>query len=273
MSTGHSENKCSHLWLNLDEENWKEQFGKIGYRESIYEMIKMQDKLQTFMKDKRNVASPQSCENAHEQARWSMYYWGCATTEWSELLERFEDFKMTLIHKSQNTDGPFDHEVIMETYFEYIDIWHFLMNTALYLNGGSENLIKSLNKIPNMDADIFVQYAKSDAVNLANNVSQGDFHSIMKVGASYDNIKLQWSNICDKVGWMIDKSPFKTWKTYEKDVSIGEEELNQINSIFSDVIREFVKLGATIGVESFDIFTKLYFAKNQENFDRQNKGY
>lgn len=222
MVSIHPNAVCAHLIKHYE------------YREdALSYMLQMQNSLQEFVGKKRGNKFPKSEMTDFERAKEAIYFWGAATTEWYELIDAQEKYKDKLSNSSclaQIADAK------REMQYEYIDIWHFLMNVFLY-TGIDDTEIKL-----------------------------GDFETdYLKSADEY------WSELSYWVGRYINALPYKHWKTY-KDYQIDDAELALC---FENAVAVFVKLGAVLGVDK-NLFFDLYCSKNEENIKRQeeaSKGY
>ena len=105
------ENTCSDLYK------------KTQYREdALNYMLQMQRDLQVYIGNKRGNKHPLSEMTDQARADEAIYFWGCATTEWYELIDSRD--KYLFIDNSEKQK--------LEMQYELIDIWHFLMNVFLY---------------------------------------------------------------------------------------------------------------------------------------------
>lgn len=222
MTSIHPNAVCAHLIKHYE------------YREdALSYMLQMQNSLQEFVGKKRGNKFPKSEMTDFERAKEAIYFWGAATTEWYELLDAQENYKKKLSEShclAQITDAK------REMQYEYIDIWHFLMNVFLY-TGIDETEIKL--------GDFEVDYLKS--------------------------IEEYWAELSYWIGRYINALPYKHWKTY-KDYHIDDTELALC---FENAVAVFVKLGAVLDVDKC-LFFDLYCSKNEENIKRQeevSKGY
>lgn len=222
MTSIHPNAVCAHLIKHYE------------YREdALSYMLQMQNSLQEFVGKKRGNKFPKSEMTDFERAKEAIYFWGAATTEWYELLDAQENYKKKLSEShclAQIADAK------REMQYEYIDIWHFLMNVFLY-TGIDETEIKL--------GDFEVDYLKS--------------------------IEEYWAELSYWIGRYINALPYKHWKTY-KDYHIDGAELALC---FENAVAVFVKLGAVLDVDKC-LFFDLYCSKNEENIKRQeevSKGY
>lgn len=74
---------------------------------------------------------------------------------------------------------------------------------------------------------------------------------------------------------LIDRLPFKSWKTYSPELKADftdEEHKLECWYEWVDMFHFFINIGLALGIDAESAF-KLYYTKNQENFDRQDRGY
>lgn len=90
-----------------------------------------------------------------------------------------------------------------------------------------------------------------------------------------DDITRQWRNINLEMAELIERLPFKEWKSYTQEQRAdfaSEEERLEILYEYIDVFHFFMNVGLALGVDG-ETFKRLYATKNKENFDRQARGY
>jgi hypothetical protein len=88
-------------------------------------------------------------------------------------------------------------------------------------------------------------------------------------------IKNQWTYLTTEYVELIERVPFKTWKSYSPEQKVGflsEEDKLETQFEYIDMFHFFMNIGLLIGIDG-KTFAKLYYLKNKENFDRQNRGY
>lgn len=205
------------------------------YREdALSYMLQMQNSLQEFVGKKRGNKFPQSEMTDFERAKEAIYFWGAATTEWYELIDAEDKYvEMLSMH---GDDHILTTNAKLEMQYEFIDIWHFLMNIFLYTGIDSTD------------------------------IKMEDFNNDYTLP-----IDEEWANLSYWIGRYINALPYKHWKTY-KDYKINNEELA---ICFENAIASFVKIGAALDVDT-KLFFNLYCSKNEENIKRQeeaSKGY
>lgn len=90
-----------------------------------------------------------------------------------------------------------------------------------------------------------------------------------------DDISRQWRNMNLEMSELLERLPFKEWKTYPEETLNGfkdDEDMLETYYEYIDVFHFFMNVGLALGIDG-DTFEKLYITKNQENFDRQKRGY
>lgn len=88
-------------------------------------------------------------------------------------------------------------------------------------------------------------------------------------------ITTQWRNMNLEMAELIERLPFKEWKTYSQEQRAGfqsEEEKLEVFYEYIDVFHFFMNVGLALGIDG-ETFRRLYATKNKENFDRQARGY
>ena len=227
MNTINPDNECKHLLKDVEYN-----------ADAFNEMLSKQSALQDFMEERRGYPSPTNKDTSpHEKAVSSTYYWTCATTEFFELMEAIHPY----MDKDLSSIPP---EVMTEIQYEYIDIWHFLMNVFLYAGIDQTNIAK-LDEF--YDATEFID---NDTVTKAST-----------------NICACFGVVSANVGQLINSLPFKVWKNYGPEDVLSKEDAE--GSILW-IMKAFVKLGKYINIDH-KLFYSLYVTKNQENYDRQNR--
>lgn len=225
MTAVNPDNVCAHLIKHYD------------YREdALNYMFQMQNSLQEFVGKKRGNPYPNSELTDFARAKEAIYFWGAATTEWFELIDAQDKYlnELGLFGK----DHLRTQTAKLELQYEYIDIWHFLMNIFLYTGIQDVSLI--------------------------------DFKKFGKT-ANYKSIDMCWSEMSYWVGRYVNSLPYKHWKTY-KDYEIPKSHLE---ICFEHILEIFVTLGNLLDIDH-EMFFDLYCSKNEENVERQNdesKGY
>jgi dimeric dUTPase (all-alpha-NTP-PPase superfamily) len=91
-----------------------------------------------------------------------------------------------------------------------------------------------------------------------------------------NDITVQWRNLTLEFAELLERLPFKEWKTYTDDQLSGnkmtEEEQLEIWYEYADMFHFFMNIGLALGIDG-NILERLYVTKNKENFDRQKRGY
>ena len=90
-----------------------------------------------------------------------------------------------------------------------------------------------------------------------------------------DDISKQWRNLNLEVAELLERLPYKEWKSYPESSLEGftsEEEKLEVFYEYIDMFHFFMNIGLALGIDG-DTFERLYVTKNKENFDRQARGY
>lgn len=93
--------------------------------------------------------------------------------------------------------------------------------------------------------------------------------------AKVNDISNQWRNMTLEFAELLERLPFKEWKTYPEDRLQGfedEEDMLETYYEYIDMFHFFMNIGLALGIDG-ETFEKLYTTKNAENFDRQARGY
>lgn len=90
-----------------------------------------------------------------------------------------------------------------------------------------------------------------------------------------DDISRQWRNMTLEFAELLERLPFKEWKTYSDNQLLDfESEEAKLETYYEyiDMFHFFMNIGLALGIDG-ETFEKLYVSKNKENFDRQERGY
>ncbi|SRR6266481_2161661 len=90
-----------------------------------------------------------------------------------------------------------------------------------------------------------------------------------------DDITIQWRNLTTEFSELIERLPFKEWKTYTPEQLRGKMDQETVLEVwyeYADMFHFFMNIGLALGIRGDDL-EKLYVTKNAENFRRQNSGY
>jgi dimeric dUTPase (all-alpha-NTP-PPase superfamily) len=90
-----------------------------------------------------------------------------------------------------------------------------------------------------------------------------------------DDITVQFRNLTTEFAELLDRLPYKEWKSYPSEQLSGwlsDEQKVETMFEYIDMFHFFLNIGLCLGIDG-EMFMKLYVAKNQENFDRQARGY
>ena len=89
-------------------------------------------------------------------------------------------------------------------------------------------------------------------------------------------LTVQWRNLTLEFAELLERLPFKEWKTYTPEQLSGEalsyEERLEVWYEYCDMFHFFINMGLALGINGDDL-ERLYVTKNAENFDRQKRGY
>jgi len=90
-----------------------------------------------------------------------------------------------------------------------------------------------------------------------------------------DQLTVQWRNLSTEFTELLERLPFKEWKTYSPEQLagfLGEEHMRECQFEFIDMMHFMVNFAVYLGIDHRTAFN-LYASKNAENFARQNRGY
>jgi dimeric dUTPase (all-alpha-NTP-PPase superfamily) len=85
------------------------------------------------------------------------------------------------------------------------------------------------------------------------------------------DITIQWRNLTLEFAELLERLPYKEWKTYNRYELTYEEKL-EVWYEYIDMFHFFLNIGLALGIDGV-AFERLYITKNKENFDRQTRGY
>jgi len=90
-----------------------------------------------------------------------------------------------------------------------------------------------------------------------------------------DDITKQWRNMNMEMTELLERLPWKEWKTYPEESLKGfknNDEMLEVFYEYVDVLHFYLNIGLALGIDG-EMLEKLYVTKNKENFDRQKRGY
>lgn len=93
--------------------------------------------------------------------------------------------------------------------------------------------------------------------------------------AKVRDITTQWRNMNLEMAELLERLPYKEWKSYTAEQKAGftsEEQRLEVLYEYIDVFHFFMNVGLALGIDG-ETFRRLYATKNKENFDRQARGY
>jgi dimeric dUTPase (all-alpha-NTP-PPase superfamily) len=135
------------------------------------------------------------------------------------------------------------------------------------------HLFKNVEKLDNPIVDMFNMQASLQR-HLAKKGRAIDYDN-----ASFkdrvNDISVQWRNMNMEMTELLERLPWKEWKTYsETQLYDFESDEAKIETLYEyiDVFHFFMNIGLALGIDG-EMFEKLYVTKNKENFDRQARGY
>lgn len=89
------------------------------------------------------------------------------------------------------------------------------------------------------------------------------------------DVTTQWRNMNLEMSELLERLPYKEWKTYTDEQKAGftsEEQRLEVLYEYIDVFHFFMNVGLALGIDG-ETFRRLYATKNKENHDRQARGY
>lgn len=90
-----------------------------------------------------------------------------------------------------------------------------------------------------------------------------------------NELKIQKINLDSEFTELLERLPWKSWKTYSEETKLGwtsEEQKLECQYEVVDMFHFFMNICLLMDIDG-DILEKLYMTKNKENFDRQDRGY
>jgi hypothetical protein len=135
------------------------------------------------------------------------------------------------------------------------------------------DLFKDVPKLDNPVVDMFNMQASLQK-HLADKGRALDYDSAT-FKQRVDDITRQWRNMSLEMSELLERLPYKEWKTYPEEALQGfrsQEDMLETYYEYIDVFHFFMNVGLALGIDG-DTFEKLYITKNKENFDRQARGY
>lgn len=88
-------------------------------------------------------------------------------------------------------------------------------------------------------------------------------------------IKVNWAFLTSEYVELLERLPYKNWKTYSEESKAGwisEEQKMETYYEFVDMLHFFLNFALALGLDH-DTIVSLYVTKNEENFKRQERGY
>lgn len=92
---------------------------------------------------------------------------------------------------------------------------------------------------------------------------------------SVKDITVQWRNLTLEFSELLERLPFKEWKTYTPEQLHGimtDKDHLELLYEYSDMFHFFINIGLALGIDG-ETLEKLYVTKNLENIERQKRGY
>lgn len=230
MSNINPDNSCASLIKNYE------------YRtDALQYMFLMQRRLQEYVASKKGGFAP-GTNDFRKEIDLAIYYFGCTTTEFYEFGERLDDFEWHW--------DKIDSDDRLEIQYEYIDMWHFIMNQFLYTGFTELDIEDSLKNIYNkFDCPITALFNKKDLIGSAERF---------------------WTHLSYYWGKYLNNLPYKKWKTYDDNAIDLVNKSEQIK-IANLIIFVFIKFGTLLDIGP-EHFFNLYVSKNEENIARQQEG-
>lgn len=136
------------------------------------------------------------------------------------------------------------------------------------------HLFEAITELPSNSLEAIYSMQKSLQQSLAAKGRGLDYDKATFM-EKVNQITLEYKNINLEMAELIERLPHKSWKSYSDAQKAGfESEEQKLETWFEyiDVIHFVLNVGHLLGISAED-FTRLYIAKNKENFDRQKRGY
>lgn len=140
-------------------------------------------------------------------------------------------------------------------------------------NKCSQLFNEDIPKLPNPVVDMFKMQ-----LSLQNHLAEKG-RAVNYETASFkervDDISVQWRNMNMEMTELLERLPWKEWKSYSPEqLANFESDEAKLETFyeFIDVWHFFMNIGLALGIDG-ETFEKLYITKNKENFDRQARGY
>ena len=143
------------------------------------------------------------------------------------------------------------------------------------MNGENKcsHLLKDVEKLENPIVDMFNMQASLQR-HLAQKGRAIDYDNA-SLKERVNDLSVQWRNMNMEMTELLERLPWKEWKTYSPDqLANFESDEVRIETYYEyiDMFHFFMNIGLALGIDG-EIFEKLYVTKNKENFDRQKRGY
>lgn len=131
---------------------------------------------------------------------------------------------------------------------------------------------KKVDKLPSISEMFEMQRALQKSLATRGRAVDPDNSSFLE---RVRDITVQWRNFNTEMTELLERLPFKEWKTYSSEQIAGftsEEQRLEVLYEYIDCFHFFMNIGLALGIDG-ETFQKLYATKNAENFARQARGY
>lgn len=131
---------------------------------------------------------------------------------------------------------------------------------------------QEIDKLPTLEEMFEMQRSLQDALAKK---GRGLDYDAATFKERVDQLTKEWRNVTGEFVELLERLPFKEWKTYpEEDLKGFKNEEDKLETFYEyiDMFHFFMNIGIALGIDG-PTFRKLYATKNKENFDRQKRGY
>lgn len=129
-------------------------------------------------------------------------------------------------------------------------------------------------EIPNITIEDMFKMQKSLQDHLASK-GKGPNIDTLSYSQMIDGLIYNFHNVTLEYAELMERLPHKTWKTYTAEQLNGfidEKHKFEVLYEYMDMFIFLMNMGLMLGIDG-ELFKKLYYTKNLENFNRQNNGY
>lgn len=198
-------------------------------------MYNKQYELQKYMVVKRGLQEPPATNASfitHEHVLAAIYFASCVNIEWMELDEAYRHY---VEMQAFSTDSEALTLLRVKALEELIDVWHFLLSVFIFL-GLKEHHVERLQHFSLGGISSLSEYAGETAIAIST---------------------------------VLASAPYKTWKDQDNTKVITKDYEELLFSKMSVCFNNILDFAECCLDSDYEEFVKVYLAKNDLNFRRQ----